>query len=855
MSGRYIIGFGVCSLVLIACADHRDDAPAGRVAQRMTFGADDRSDVADAEPRHAQWAESIGLIGPENEMCQSGSPAGVCRINSRPATERILPASEFGLCPEQPFAEQRVVDLSVACSAFYVGGNRFITASHCLRPQTSSPLQCDDTAVLMGWTEGPDGSLPEEVSTASHLYHCSEIVSWELALPGKHEWTVFEVEEEVVGHRALRIRRNLEPGPVTGTSLVMVGHGNGLPSKSYLAGEVENTANAGFFYHTLDNMGVDSGSPLFNPLDGVVEGLLVAGPLNIEADWDLEQRFDDDGNLTECWVYRIPTCADEGCDGAASDERWATATRTTLFPLSNAVPELPETPLEHVTILLDQTGSMTLDGTADGLMRWDDAINAASFWVQLDSAAPFFGRAYSVWTFKKDAEQEGALQIWPRRDSTDCPNYDESTGYCVFDSSSSSEDYDLVLERLESIRESHRPVTGPSTPLAQSLCDVVESLTTINTLKRFILESDGGENATALFHGCRGFDSDPFGAWDISLPDWGMSLDSWQAKVIRRATRLDQTIADAIVDPLSALDGFPADLSWLVDVHYAISEPATISLLSTASSDSAHATSLALEDAASADVPGSLTFAAASDSPGAILQADLDFFRNLGAAAADSQVREFVRAEGATYGVAHVIAGDVDDSGCVDHADYAIIRQGDVWMQRAVLPLEIAVRADVNRDGWVNFGDLMLVVSEWGSGCFNPPSPPANCSDGRRNLDETDVDCGGACERCAEGLSCSVDEDCQTEVCTDGTCGPAAPPAFDVCECRPTKCADCGSQVAACEATPGCVAVVSCVFHHPCQFPHENCEAGQSCYQIVGYPQNSPAGQAANQLIACFGGC
>lgn len=48
-----------------------------------------------------------------------------------------------------------------------------------------------------------------------------------------------------------------------------------------------------------------------------------------------------------------------------------------------------------------------------------------------------------------------------------------------------------------------------------------------------------------------------------------------------------------------------------------------------------------------------------------------------------------------------------------------------------------------------------------------PPPPPATHTDGMKNLDETDVDCGGGtgAARCVPGKSCLVDEDCSLQAC------------------------------------------------------------------------------------------
>src|SRR5690606_16745823 len=49
-----------------------------------------------------------------------------------------------------------------------------------------------------------------------------------------------------------------------------------------------------------------------------------------------------------------------------------------------------------------------------------------------------------------------------------------------------------------------------------------------------------------------------------------------------------------------------------------------------------------------------------------------------------------------------------------------------------------------------------------GSVCLAP-----RCTDGVMNGDESDVDCGGTCGPCDDGLDCVVASDCQSGVCGD----------------------------------------------------------------------------------------
>jgi integrin beta 3 len=56
------------------------------------------------------------------------------------------------------------------------------------------------------------------------------------------------------------------------------------------------------------------------------------------------------------------------------------------------------------------------------------------------------------------------------------------------------------------------------------------------------------------------------------------------------------------------------------------------------------------------------------------------------------------------------IPGDADGSGCVDQADYDLI--GAHYNSSPAHPA-----ADLNGDGAVNYGDLLIVIQNWGAGC------------------------------------------------------------------------------------------------------------------------------------------
>jgi hypothetical protein len=84
------------------------------------------------------------------------------------------------------------------------------------------------------------------------------------------------------------------------------------------------------------------------------------------------------------------------------------------------------------------------------------------------------------------------------------------------------------------------------------------------------------------------------------------------------------------------------------------------------------------------------------------------------------------------------------------------------------------------------------------------------CEDGYRDGDETDVDCGGSCTPCVTGKSCKVGGDCESHVCTGGTC--IAPSCGDKVQNEEETDVDCGGG-----HCPGCSAGKRCEVGTDCK--------------------------------------
>jgi hypothetical protein len=416
---------------------------------------------------------------------------------------------------------------------------------------------------------------------------------------------------------------------------------------------------------------------------------------------------------------------------------------------------------------------------------------------------------------------------------------DAASGFCHIKLGSAQAYNRLTQVLIPSIREMSGQVPQATwlTPLADSLCRSFSKVWLSNSQanRTLILESDGGENSSTAA-GCLGDTATNASmTWDAMMAartagtaDWGWlpagsgtgSPGTWQANVIRRGARITSFLPggglfdsdanfsvserDAVLaGVLTTSDNFPPPLTLKVSPIYTLcaagdTDPVCVhkngtTMMSTTSSSQfsmlqfpGTGATVVMDGPASHPVTAFSTFGAtamattaATSSTGAprvptMDPPELSFFRTIGSTPR-SKLREVVRDPGGVYGRGHAIQGDVDDSLCTSQADYSIVTQKDVWMQRAVRPLEIAIRADLNRDGWVNQEDRAIVLANWGKGCANPPGPRPipieTCGDGIKNAAETDVDCGSSsCSDCKVGKACLVNSDCLSDSCVGNVC-------------------------------------------------------------------------------------
>jgi hypothetical protein len=133
----------------------------------------------------------------------------------------------------------------------------------------------------------------------------------------------------------------------------------------------------------------------------------------------------------------------------------------------------------------------------------------------------------------------------------------------------------------------------------------------------------------------------------------------------------------------------------------------------------------------------------------------------------------------------------------------------------------------------------------------------ASANDNVKNGNETDIDCGGpdaGTPRCATSKACLVGTDCLNKVCNAGTKTCSAPTGTDGVKNGDESDVDCGGVQT---GAPKCAATKSCNAHTDCLSDGCNaagkCAVGRSCTQVNGGETcgTREVGQAGTQHESC----
>lgn len=312
-----------------------DQPGAISVQPKVVYGTDDRRDVyQETDPTRLAQAAATCAIVSVGDLSNNGN--GTFTLDFAAYRALGLPA-----CASEPFASQPV---AAFCSAFMVGDDIVATAGHCLNASNLA-----GNRLVFGFVM-QDANTPVSVLPASQVYTPVEVLG--RRLDNGYDYCIVRVDRAITapGAAPLDIRRS---GTIAaGTNVGVIGHPAGLPMKIAFGANtaVRSSGPDAYFVANTDTYGGNSGSPVFDALTGLVEGILVRG----------ETDYASQGN---CFVsYTVGNTAGRGEDVAKS-------TSFAQF--------IPEIIRNEGRISLSAT-SGRCGGTLTVTVKDDDLANAAS---------------------------------------------------------------------------------------------------------------------------------------------------------------------------------------------------------------------------------------------------------------------------------------------------------------------------------------------------------------------------------------------------------------------------------------------------------------------------------------------
>jgi V8-like Glu-specific endopeptidase len=309
---RVLVGIagGVLAVSGLGCS--ADDPELDRHSDPVVFGSDDRLEYGGiTSSRDLRLANATAAQFFGDDLTCSG---GTCDLETVPFTVAQTNSSDRTLCNSEPLKNQ---EKGANCTVFLIGPKLFATAGHCMDCSSTFgdclASTCAATRVVFGFTADAGGNNEVTTVPESEIYSCTSARgTWDdIAL---EDFAIFEVDRIVTGHIPLLVRYS--SNLAVGDDLLVTGHPDGLPLKLAANGEVKQDLGTVNFGTSLDAFAGNSGSPVFNYISGVVEGIHVRRPY-----W--HYLYNAAGNCAQTNVCSTST----GCNPNFNVSPWAQATR------------------------------------------------------------------------------------------------------------------------------------------------------------------------------------------------------------------------------------------------------------------------------------------------------------------------------------------------------------------------------------------------------------------------------------------------------------------------------------------------------------------------------------------------
>jgi len=244
-------------------------------------GTDDRQDINKVtNARLLLDSESVVAVIPNNSISDNGD--GTSTISGQNY------GTKYNLCSTERFKTQPSI---ANCTGFLVDPSFIVTAGHCIQESTLQNFK-----FVFGFEVEGNGNIRTQIDN-NDIYEAIRLIGRRLESSGP-DWAIVQLDRPVLDRPPVEIRRT---GTIIDKQEVhVIGHPSGLPKKVAGNANVRENSDDDFFVANLDTYGGNSGSPVFNSVTHIVEGILVRG----ETDYMLSGS---------CYISNI--CSDQGCRG------------------------------------------------------------------------------------------------------------------------------------------------------------------------------------------------------------------------------------------------------------------------------------------------------------------------------------------------------------------------------------------------------------------------------------------------------------------------------------------------------------------------------------------------------------
>lgn len=234
---------------------------------KVIYGEDNRLDLFEVRNSlHMRLAQSTAAMVDKNQIHQTNLEAFLDFPRTLETSLRV--------CPNERFAQQSA---GSTCSGFLVGEDTIVTAGHCLVLTAPTPaLACQRFSWVFNYALTSSNRNPTEGLSSQDVYNCKSVVTAQLT--DDLDLAVIKLDRKVVGRKPLEYRKS---GKVSSqTSLVVIGHPSGLPTKVAAGSKILDNSAQTTFVTNLDTFQGNSGSAVFDASTGLLEGILVQGKVD-----------------------------------------------------------------------------------------------------------------------------------------------------------------------------------------------------------------------------------------------------------------------------------------------------------------------------------------------------------------------------------------------------------------------------------------------------------------------------------------------------------------------------------------------------------------------------------------------